>query len=79
MLQTDFQQLINEKDETMNNTDEQEDIQSKKDDLAPPTINAARFGKQDSNNRPSTSFKPASTQFNPTRCKVCGMTQKECH
>ena len=80
MLHTDIQHF-NENEDNLSDTDEQENCKTNNDELASPTINAARFGKQTSCNRTSTSTpsKLSSNPYNPTRCKVCGMTQKECH
>ena len=42
--------------------------------LEDPMINAARVGKQHDNARQHDN-----TSYTPDRCKVCGLTQKECH
>ena len=42
--------------------------------LEDPMINAARIGKQHDNARQHDN-----TSYTPDRCKVCGLTQKECH
>ena len=74
MLSTKFDQLHDEENKTC-----ERDIEDENDEkLVNPTMNAARFGKT-----PSSSFtsqtKTSTIPYNPTRCKVCGMTQKECH
>ena len=74
MLSTKFDQLHDEENKTC-----ERDIEDENDEkLVNPTMNAARFGKT-----PSSSFTPqtktSTIPYNPTRCKVCGMTQKECH
>ena len=63
----------------MDNANGRGDNQHSKDDLALPSINVAIFGKQESPNTSSISFRFISAPYNPMRCKACGMTQKECH
>ena len=52
-----------------NDDTSQEERELEDDDLPDPRINAAR----------ATMGNSDKTSYTPTRCKVCGMTQKECH
>ena len=52
-----------------NDNTSQEERELEDDDLPDPRINAAR----------ATMGNSDKTSYTPTRCKVCGLTQKECH
>jgi hypothetical protein len=54
------------------NDNEVMDSDNDEDTLHNPSINAARQGKQSDN-------ESSAVNYLPTRCKVCGLTQKECH
>ena len=56
-----------------NENNSKEEIGSEDEDLHNPTISAARTIMSTTN---TTSDK---TLYTPTRCKACGLTQKECH
>ena len=56
-------QDINEDEDT-----EEEDV------IHDPSVYAARYGKQ-TPSEPNSSY----SEYTPIRCKVCGLTQKECH
>ena len=79
MLQTNIEQLNKEEDANITDEDEDEDYQDPNDELNSPSINAARIGKQSTSTRSSISSRSTTTPYNPTICKVCGMTQNECH
>ena len=49
-------------------------ISEEEEDLADPNINAARMGKQQ-----DRAGQQDNLLYTPDRCKVCGLTQKECH
>ena len=52
----------------------EEEVVEDDDTIHDPSVYAARYGKQTTS--VSNSTYPA---YTPNRCKVCGMTQKECH
>ena len=49
-------------------------ISEEEEILKDPMINAVRIGRQYDNERQHDN-----TSYTPDRCKVCGLTQKECH
>ena len=57
---------------------EEEQDDQKNDNLITHTANTARFGKLPTTTSTSPQ-KTSSVPYNPTRHKVCGMAQKECH
>ena len=55
--------------------DNNEDEDTEEEDVIhDPSVYAARYGKQ-TPSEPNSSY----SEYTPIRCKVCGLTQKECH